>query len=98
MILNRSTLRTPSPLMGEGWDGGDQEDAVSLVSNQNRYDMIRSAKVKLTTIFHRFSGSKLRDWLMGLLFLGISLYLLHTYAKGQWKHTIQFLKSWIAQL
>ena len=23
MILTRSTIRTPSPLMGEGWDGGD---------------------------------------------------------------------------
>jgi hypothetical protein len=83
--------------MGEGWDGGDQEDGMSLVSNQNRYGMFRSAKVKLAIIFHRFSGSKLRDWLMGLLFLGVSLYLLRIYAKGQWEYTIQFLKSLIAQ-
>ena len=48
-------------------------------------DMIRSARVKL------------RDWLTGLLFLGVSLYLLHIYAKGQWEYTIQFLKSLIAQ-
>jgi len=53
--------------------------------------------IKLKTIFHRFFKSKMKDWLIGPLFLGVGLYLLRIYAKGQWKHTIQFLKSWITQ-
>lgn len=48
---------------------------------------------KLKALFNRFSNSKMKDWLIGLLFLGVSLCLLIIYAKGQWKYTIQFLKS-----
>ena len=55
--------------------------------------MMTSAKIKLTTIFHRLFNSKLKDWLIGLLFLGAALYLLRVYAGGQWKYTVQFLKS-----
>ncbi len=59
--------------------------------------MVTSAKIKLTTIFHRLFNSKLKDWLIGLLFLGAALYLLRLYAVGQWKYTVQFLKSLITQ-
>ena len=60
--------------------------------------MITLAKMKLKAILHRFSNSRMRDWLIGPLFLGASLYLLRIYAKGQWNYTVQFLKSWIAQV
>ncbi len=60
--------------------------------------MVTSAKTKLKAVLQRFSSSKVKDWLISILFLGISLYLLRVYAKGQWKYTIQFLKSWIAHI
>ena len=60
--------------------------------------MITSAKIKLKTIFHRVFNSNMKDWLIGLLFLGAALYLLRVYAKGQWKYTVQFLKSLITQI
>jgi len=60
--------------------------------------MITSAKIKLKTVFQRFSNSKIKDWSIVILFLGVSFYLLRVYAKGQWKYTVQFLKSLAAHL
>jgi len=38
---------------------------------------------------------RIRDWLIGLGLLALSLYLVLIYAKGQWEHTIRFLKAWL---
>ncbi|MFB3041825.1 MAG: hypothetical protein ACE1ZS_08560 [Candidatus Poribacteria bacterium] len=39
--------------------------------------------------------AKIRDWLVGGGLLALSLYLCSLYAKGQWEHTIRFLKEWL---
>lgn len=55
--------------------------------------MIILVEKRLKKIFHYFLSPKIKDWLISILFLGIGLFLFSVYSGGQWKYTIQFLKS-----
>ena len=43
--------------------------------------------------FKAMFNARTKEWLIGLLFLGMSLYLFRVYARGQWDYTVKFLKA-----
>ncbi len=55
--------------------------------------MVTLVEKKLKKTFHHSLNPKIKDWLIGIYFLGAGLYLLSVYSGGQWKYTAQFLKS-----